>query len=113
MELEQIVHKDQDVKEYQQLIRSATLRLSKQLQLTYWSLGIFLSSCTLTYLFTDKGPWHQYWSPFGMIFDVFSMISLLPTLYFVLLAQYAWKLQRDAKRDYKELLEDRYGATSL
>jgi hypothetical protein len=103
---------DPDVHEYRELLEVSSSRLQRQMRAAY-VIGGFALCAVLTFLFTDKGPWHTFWSPFGAIADVLSMIALLPAVYTGAMAYVAWKLQKDAKREFREFLEDRYGVSQL
>lgn len=104
------IENDPDVIEYKELIIHSSMRLRAQLRKAAIAALVFAGCAFTTFLFTDKGPFHDHWSPYGLIADLASMATLLPMVYFCAVAFVAWNMRRETKRDFRELLDDRYGA---
>jgi len=102
---------DSDVQEFKEALADSKGRLTRKMRSAFLIGASFAFFVVLTFLFTDKGPFHSYWSPYGKVADILSMILLIPAVVSVAVVWDEWNTGRTIRKDFKELQEDRYGVT--
>jgi len=103
--------RDADVQEFHELLADSGARLKRKLRTALTVVAIFVLFAIATFLCTDKGPFHSYWSPYGLVADILAMVSLLPALMTSVFVWIEWSQGRSMRKDFNELMEDRYGVT--
>ena len=100
---------DEDVAEFEELLTQSRIRLARQRQHAVYSLALLFGAMVAIFLLSNVGPLHSSWPKFGKAAVAFFDGTLL----IAVMACGSWwnggKLQREMKRDFRELMEDRYG----
>jgi hypothetical protein len=103
------IENDADVQEFQELLVSAATRIRKKARTAGISVLFFAASVGMVILISTKGPFHSYWPYCGKIAVYLSLVAMMATGMTVGFLWSEWSVSRMIRKDFNELLEDRYG----
>ena len=100
-----------DAEAMRSALRESSARLARRLRLAVLLSAVCGGLVAVTYLFTDQGPYSDYWKPYGMIADVMSMMALVCAEVAIGFVWAEWSNRRGLRREFRAVQRERQGVS--